>query len=123
MSDPALPDSVVVDQHGHYWRDFGEYLSMPPVSDENVETHATTTYVKASDVAYFLFQLGYPYDIQVIDSDGDPVVPPVPVLEALINEWLLFDVQPDTDAMRESYRDQFAVEIGRDPWEPMEVSA
>lgn len=29
-----LPERVVVDQHGHYWRDYETHLSMPPVSEE-----------------------------------------------------------------------------------------
>ena len=32
------PIRVVVDQHGHYWRDYGDHWSMCPVSDENVAT-------------------------------------------------------------------------------------
>ena len=33
-----LPTRVIVDQHGHYWRDYGTHLSMCPVSEENAET-------------------------------------------------------------------------------------
>jgi hypothetical protein len=32
------PIRVVVDQHGHYWRDYGDHWSMCPVSDENRAT-------------------------------------------------------------------------------------
>lgn len=41
---PALPPRVIVDQHGHYWRDYGDHLSMPPVSDENVATDVAATF-------------------------------------------------------------------------------
>lgn len=68
-------------------------------------------------MAYFLFQLGYPFDTTVRDSDGDPVVPPLAVLDRLIEEWREHEVLPDTDETRENYRDAFAIEIGRDPWE------
>jgi hypothetical protein len=44
MSD--LPERVVVDQHGHYWRDYVTHLSMPPVSEENNETVIAATYVR-----------------------------------------------------------------------------
>ena len=69
-------------------------------------------------MAWFLFNLGYPYDVQVRDSDGDPVTPPVEVLDLLIEEWRLHEVLPDTDETRDDYRASFAIEIGRDPWEP-----
>ena len=42
-----LPSRIVVDQHGHYWRDFGDYWSMCPVSTENVATEAVAIYVRA----------------------------------------------------------------------------
>lgn len=71
----------------------------------------------ADGMAYFLFQLGYPFDMTVRDSDGDPVTPPVAVLDRLIEEWREHEVLPDTDETRENYRTTFAIEIGRDPWE------
>ena len=40
-----LPGRVIVDQHGHYWRDYGDFLSMPPVSDENVATEVAAIYI------------------------------------------------------------------------------
>lgn len=67
-------------------------------------------------MAYFLFNLGYPYDVQVRDSDGDPVLPPIEALDALIEEWRLHEVKPDTDETRDDYRDSFAIELGIDPW-------
>ena len=44
-----LPDRIVVDAHGHYWRDYGTHWSMCPVSDENVETEAVAVYVRVTD--------------------------------------------------------------------------
>ena len=44
-----LPKRVIVDQHGHYWRDFGTHLSMPPVSDENLETTTEGRYLLVDD--------------------------------------------------------------------------
>lgn len=41
----GLPDRVVVDDHGHYWRDYGTHLSMCPVSDENVATVIVAAYL------------------------------------------------------------------------------
>lgn len=32
---PDLPKSVVVDQNGNYWRNYGTHYSMPPVSTDN----------------------------------------------------------------------------------------
>jgi len=40
-----LPHRVVVDQHGHYWRDYGDFLSMCPVSDENVGTEVVAAFI------------------------------------------------------------------------------
>ncbi len=42
-----LPDRVIVDQHGHYWRDYGAFHSMCPVSDENTRTEVAAVYVRA----------------------------------------------------------------------------
>ena len=47
MSD--LPDRVIVDQHGHYWRDYGDSYSMCPVSDENNETQVAAVFVRVDD--------------------------------------------------------------------------
>ena len=43
-ADLNLPGRVIVDQHGHYWRDYGDFLSMPPVSDENTATEVIHVY-------------------------------------------------------------------------------
>lgn len=68
-------------------------------------------------MAYFLFQLGYPYDMQVYDSDHAPVWPPIEVLDALILKWAEFDCKKDlTPEDIEDYQCSFAVEIGDDPW-------
>jgi len=40
----CLPIRVVVDQHGHYWRDYGDHWSMCPVSTENVATDPVTEF-------------------------------------------------------------------------------
>ncbi len=72
----------------------------------------------AAATAYFLFHLGYPYDMNVTDSDGDPVWPSVEVLDALIDEWIAFDARnrdPREETVAE-YREMFVDEIGRDPW-------
>jgi hypothetical protein len=42
----CLPIRVVVDQHGHYWRDYGDHWSMCPVSDENVATDPVTEFFR-----------------------------------------------------------------------------
>lgn len=49
MNLTGLPDRVVVDQHGHFWQDFGDYWSMCRVSDENVETEAVAIYRLVSE--------------------------------------------------------------------------
>lgn len=41
-----LPLRVIVDQHGHYWRDYGEFLSMCPVSTENVELKTVASFYR-----------------------------------------------------------------------------
>lgn len=46
VSATDLPLRVVVDHHGHYWRDYGDYLSMCPVSDENNEMVVAAVYVR-----------------------------------------------------------------------------
>ena len=43
-ADLNLPARVIVDQHGHYWRDYGEFLSMCPVSEENTATEVVHVY-------------------------------------------------------------------------------
>ena len=48
-ADLNLPGRVIVDQHGHYWRDYGEFLSMCPVSDENTETEVVHVYTLTGD--------------------------------------------------------------------------
>ncbi len=120
-----LPDSVVVGKNGAYWRHFvdrgpesnGSWYSMCPVSEDNDPVEPVATFVNADDVARLLFELGFPYDVQIRDSDGDVVLPPLPVMEALIDEWRLYDAKDDTPEIREEYRDSFAVELGCDPWE------
>lgn len=42
--DFNLPARVIVDQHGHYWRDYGDFLSMCPVSDENTATEVVASF-------------------------------------------------------------------------------
>jgi hypothetical protein len=45
-----LPIRVVVDQHGHYWRDYGDHWSMCPVSEENRSTEPVAEFYLAADV-------------------------------------------------------------------------
>lgn len=45
MTPSDLPERVIVDQHGHYWRDYGDHYSMCPVSDENVATEVAAVYL------------------------------------------------------------------------------
>lgn len=45
----CLPIRVVVDQHGHYWRDYGDNWSMCPVSTENVATEPVTEFHRAGE--------------------------------------------------------------------------
>jgi hypothetical protein len=69
--------------------------------------------------AYFLFNLGYPLDFATSDTDGVPVFPSRPVMDALVDEWISFDArnrEPRDETVAE-YREMFADEIGRDPWE------
>jgi len=48
-SRPPLPKRIIVDQNGHYWRDFGggDSLSMCPTSDANEPTEIAATYEPA----------------------------------------------------------------------------
>lgn len=48
----ALPDRIVVDQHGHYWRDYGDYWSMCPVSEENVSTDPVAVYKRLAKLPW-----------------------------------------------------------------------
>ena len=50
-ADLNLPPRVIVDQHGHYWRDYGDFLSMPPVSEENVATEVVAAFTLAASPA------------------------------------------------------------------------
>ena len=49
VSESDLPARVVVDQHGHYWRDYGEHWSMCPVSEENISTEPVAVYERVPD--------------------------------------------------------------------------
>jgi len=42
--DFNLPARVIVCQHGHYWRDYGDFLSMCPVSEDNLACSPQTVY-------------------------------------------------------------------------------
>lgn len=46
-----LPDRVIVDEHGHFWREYPDHYSMCPVSDENVEWGTAAVYVRVPDAA------------------------------------------------------------------------
>jgi hypothetical protein len=43
---PDLPSRVIVGANGAYWRDFGDYLSMPPVSEDNDAIEPIAVYVR-----------------------------------------------------------------------------
>jgi len=45
--DFNLPPRVIVCQHGHYWRDYGDFLSMCPVSEDNLSCSPQTVYAPA----------------------------------------------------------------------------
>lgn len=40
----TLPKRIIVDQNGHYWRDFGDSISMCPTTDANETTEVTAEY-------------------------------------------------------------------------------
>lgn len=40
-----IPPTVIVCQHGHYWRNYGDSLSMCPVSDDNLACTPAATYI------------------------------------------------------------------------------
>lgn len=41
-----LPDRIVVGANGAYWRDFGEFYSMCPVSTDNDPVDVVAVYVR-----------------------------------------------------------------------------
>lgn len=52
MSEPRppvdhgdIPPTVIVCQHGHYWRNYDDGLSMCPVSEDNLACHPAATYI------------------------------------------------------------------------------
>ena len=47
--DFNLPARVIVCEHGHYWRDYGDFLSMCPVSDDNLACSPQTVYARAEE--------------------------------------------------------------------------
>lgn len=47
---PPLPDRIIVDQNGHYWRDFGDSLSMCPTTEANEPTEVAASYTLAQPV-------------------------------------------------------------------------
>lgn len=59
----CLPIRVVVDQHGHYWRDYGDHWSMCPVSDENTATWPVTEFYRFGGD----FEAGDPHVLAVLD--------------------------------------------------------
>lgn len=40
-----LPKRIIVDQNGHYWRDFGDSLSMCPTTEANEDTQIVAVFV------------------------------------------------------------------------------
>ena len=46
-NDAALPERVVVDANGAYWRDFGDYYSMCPTSTDNGPVELAALYVRS----------------------------------------------------------------------------
>jgi hypothetical protein len=42
----ALPPRIAVDDRGHYWRDYLDHYSMPPVSDDNEPVEVVAYYVR-----------------------------------------------------------------------------
>jgi hypothetical protein len=48
-----LPEVVIADQHGHFWRKYADQFSMCPVSEENIAITTVATYVR-SDVESYL---------------------------------------------------------------------
>jgi len=47
--DFNLPPRVIVCEHGHYWRDYGDFLSMCPVSDDNLPCSPVTVFAREYD--------------------------------------------------------------------------
>lgn len=69
----CLPIRVVVDQHGHYWRDYGDHWSMCPVSDENTATEPVTEFYRfggdcMEGVSGWFFDGWYESRADVIDA-------------------------------------------------------
>ena len=61
---------------------------------------------------YFLFNLGYPWDFEARDSEGDTVVPAQATLDALIEVWAAHEVRELTPEAWEEYREDFASQLG-----------
>ena len=95
MNDDDLPQRVIVDQHGHYWRDYGDYLSMCPVSEENTPTEVDAVFerpYRRGDAV--LAEMGPALTNVLAHKAAPPEYPglalvPVPDLEALEIAWSL----------------------------------
>lgn len=80
----TLPKRIIVDQNGHYWRDFGDSLSMCPTIEANENTTVVASYEPANKpgreeggVAERLREalsfLDYPYDDMVLTGKLEAV--------------------------------------------------
>ena len=89
MKPDDLPKRVIVDQHGHYWRDYGTHLSMCPVSEENTETEVYAVFERPYRRAENMLDEMLPSLNAVLASKASPpeypglALVPVADLEAL----------------------------------------
>lgn len=86
-----LPDKVVVDQHGHYWRSYPNHYSMPPVSDENTETEVIAVYVRQRALPEGMESIGAMAERALTPTGDHHVIPGGYCLDCSgqhIGEWL-----------------------------------
>lgn len=70
--DVPLPFRVVIGANGAYWRDFGAYFSMCPVSSDNDPVEEIASYVPAQEVKRLEEQLKAAQDrIEVLQERAD----------------------------------------------------
>ena len=70
MNDTDLPPRVIVCEHGHYWRDYGDFLSMCPVSEDNLACSPQTVYAIVATPAPLLcgYETVHPWEPVAADD-------------------------------------------------------
>jgi hypothetical protein len=78
--DFNLPPRVIVCEHGHYWRDYGDFLSMCPVSEDNLSCSPQTVYALVPDPSLHEMDIAAYSNAETVSSGNGAATPaPLPI--------------------------------------------